>query len=319
MKTIMTLNLKVRYTAMSVFLSVAPVISFAQKFYNTQQNWAMNKKELAIGIGATSFLGDLGGADRIGTNYSLRDINFKSTQIGGSLSFRYRFRPHFATSTMVNAGMLSGSDAWTAEPIRNMRNLSFRSFFVMVSQRFEIILLMNERLGRSGSARFLEHNEQLYLIGGIGAMYFNPKAMYEGSWTTLHDKHTEGQGLSGGPSEYKRITATVPAGVGFRMGIGHFWRIGLEAMYVKTFSDYIDDVSGVYYDPAIIGATYGPQAAYLSNPSGTPEAFNPGSQRGSSQKDAFFYVNIMLTRNITYKSAFGIKRSHKYHWGRAKF
>nr|WP_294858362.1 hypothetical protein [uncultured Fluviicola sp.] len=266
----------------------------------------MNKEEISIGLGATGFLGDLGGADQIGTYYSLRDIDVNSTHIGGSISYRYRFLPHFATSTMVNVGMLRGSDALTAEPIRNRRNLSFRSFFTMVSQRFEIIVLTNERVGR-GSKGVIDHNEQLYLIGGIGAMYYNPKAMYQGSWVTLHDKHTEGQGLSGGPAEYKRVTATIPVGIGFRMGISRLWRIGLEVTYVKTFSDYIDDVSGEYYDPAIIGATYGPNAAYLSNPSTTPEAFNPGSQRGGKQKDAFFYVNIMLTRNITYKSFSRVK------------
>lgn len=301
---------------MFIFLSVTPLISFSQELFNTQRNWAMNKKELSIGLGATSFLGDLGGADRIGTNYGPRDLDIYSTQIGGSLSYRYRFHPHFATSTMVNAGMLSGSDALTDEPIRNMRNLSFRSFFVLLSQRFEIILLANERGGRK-SGRFTNHNEQLYLIGGIGAMYFNPKAKYQGSWVTLHDKHTEGQGLSGGPAEYKRITAAIPVGAGFRMGISRMWRIGLEVTYVKTFSDYIDDVSGEYYDPAIIGAAYGPHAAYLSNPSSTPEAFNPGSQRGGKQKDAFFYVNVMVTRNITYKSIAGPNRRQAHN--RAKF
>lgn len=300
MKTIRTLIMKMRYPTLTI-LSLVPIISFGQSsILNSQRNWAMNKHEISIGLGATGFLGDLGGANQEGSSYNLKDIDFNSTNIGGSLSYRYRFHPYFATSTMVNAGMLRGSDEFTTEPSRNRRNLSFRSFFVMLNQRFEIIVLANERV--SGKSR-VDHNEQLYLIGGIGAMYFNPKAMYQGSWTTLHDKHTEGQGLSGGPAEYKRITATIPMGVGFRLGIGRLWRIGLEVTYVKTFSDYIDDVSGEYYDPAIIGAMYGPNAAYLSNPSATPEAYNSGSQRGGKQKDAFFYANIMLTRNITYKSS----------------
>ncbi|MNK12890.1 hypothetical protein D3C87_309680 [compost metagenome] len=291
-------------------LSIVSTLSFAQSSnFNTQRNWAMNKKEISIGLGATSFLGDLGGANQIGTDYSLKDIDFNSTHFGGSASFRYRFHPYYATSTMVNVGMLRGNDALTAEPIRNMRNLSFRSFFVMLSQRFEIIVLANEKIGRRynipGLKGFTDHNEQLYLIAGIGAMYYNPKALYQGGWVNLYDMHTEGQGLPGGPAQYSRITATVPLGVGFRMGINRMWRIGLEATYVKTFSDYIDDVSGVYYDPAIIGATYGPAAAYLSNPSNNPSAFNPGSQRGDKQKDAFLYVNIMVTRNITYKSSSG--------------
>lgn len=301
MKTIMTLNDRIRYPIVTIF-SMVSLISNSQHL-NTQQNWAVNKHELSLGLGVTGFLGDLGGADQVGSSYNPKDIDLNSTHVGGSFAYRYRFHRYFATSTMINAGMLRGSDAFTAEPIRNMRNLNFRSFFTMVSQRVEIILFANERAGRTRrSGRFVEHNEQLYVIGGIGAMYFNPETKYQGSWTSLRDKHTEGQGLSGGPSEYKRITAAIPMGVGFRMGVGKLWRIGLEVTYVKTFSDYIDDVSGAYYDPAVIGAAYGPNAAYLSNPSETPEVFNPGSQRGGKQKDAFFYANIMLTRNITYKS-----------------
>jgi len=302
------MNAQLKALTTSAILFIVPIISLAQSSnYNTQKNWAMNKKEIAIGIGATGFLGDLGGSDQIGTYYNPKDIDLNSTQLGGALSYRYRFHPNFATSTMVNAGVLKGSDAMTDERIRNMRNLNFRSLFVMISQRFEIILLANERVGRkhqfSRSGGFLEHNEQLYLIGGIGAMYFNPKAMYQGQWVALHGMHTEGQGLAEGPAEYKRVTATIPLGIGFRMGMSRLWRVGLEVTYVKTFSDYIDDVHGNYYDPAVLESHYGASSAYLSNPSDTPEAFNPGSQRGGKQKDAFFYVNVMFTRNITYSAA----------------
>ncbi len=291
-------------------LSIVSTVSLAQTSnFNTQRNWAMNKKEISFGLGATNFLGDLGGANQIGTDYSLKDLDFNSTHIGGAVSFRYRFHPYYATSTYLNMGMLRGSDALTADPVRNMRNLSFRTFFVNLSQRFEIIVLANEKIGRRynipGLRGFTDHNEQLYLIAGIGAMYYNPKALYQGGWVTLRDMHTEGQGLPGGPANYSRITATVPLGIGARMGINRMWRIGIEATYVKTFSDYIDDVHGVYYDPAIIAASYGPQAAYLSNPSSNPSAFNPGSVRGHKQKDAYLYVNIMVTRNITYKAASG--------------
>lgn len=301
MKAIHSLIFRIRYPILSIFIMVSS--TFDAQHLNTQQNWAVNRHELSLGFGATGFLGDLGGADQAVSDYSLKDIDFNSSHLGGSFSYRYRFHRNFATSTMIHAGMLQGSDVFTAESVRNMRNLSFRSFFTMVSQRIEIILLANERVGRNRrSGRYIDHNEQLYVVGGVGGMYFNPKTRYQGSWITLHDKHTEGQGLSGGPAPYKRITATVPLGAGFRMGIGPLWRIGLEITYVKTFSDYIDDVSGKYYDPAMIEASYGPDAAYLSNPSENPEAFNPGSQRGGKQKDAFFYANIMLTRNITYKS-----------------
>jgi len=164
MKAIMILLIRMSCITLSV---IAPIISYGQ-FLNTQQNWAENKHEFSLGLGVTGFLGDLGGADQVVADYSLKDVDINSSHIGGSLSYRYRFHRNFATSTMVNMGMLRGSDALTAEPYRNMRNLSFRSFFTMLSQRFEIILLANERVGRKATS--IDHNEQLYLIGGIGAM-----------------------------------------------------------------------------------------------------------------------------------------------------
>lgn len=294
-----------KYISLSI-ITLFSTLSFSQgSNFNTQRNWAMNKKEISLGLGVTQFLGDLGGANRIGTDYSLRDLDFPSTSLGGSLSYRYRFHPYYATSTMLNIGMVRGNDALTTDPARNGRNLSFRSIIINLSQRIEIIVLANEKIGRRynipGLRGFTDHNEQLYLIAGIGAMYYNPKTMYNGSWVALQPLHTEGQGLSGGPDQYKRITASVPLGIGFRMGINRMWRIGIEATYVKTFSDYIDDVGGVYYDPAILAAQYGPTSAALSD---RASYYNvPGDMRGQKQKDAVFYLNLMVTRNITYKSS----------------
>jgi hypothetical protein len=78
------------------------------------------------------------------------------------------------------------------------------------------------------------------------------------------------------------------------------WRLGLEATYVKTFSDYIDDVSGVYYDKSKFQSGL---AAHFSNPAKQNlDWFRPGDQRGDpTHKDAYYHLNIILTRNITYK------------------
>jgi hypothetical protein len=46
------------------------------------------------------------------------------------------------------------------------------------------------------------------------------------------------------------------------LGISSIWRLGSEATYVKTFSDYIDDVSTVYQDPTGLI----PDIAHFSNP-----------------------------------------------------
>ena len=292
-------------TYLTVFIATSTLAQSSN--FNTQRNWSMNKKELFFGVGATAFLGDLGGRNRIGTDYSLADIDMNSTGIGGVLGFRYRFHPNYATTTSFNVGLLRGSDAKTAEIIRESRNLSFRSMVFEVSQRFDVILLSNEKVGKRYNIRkhkgFRDKSDQLYLFGGIGVSYFNPKAQYNGSWVALKPLHTEGQGLEGGPEVYSNFTATIPLGIGFRMGISKMWRLGLELTYVKTFTDYIDDVHGTYYDPAILAANYGEASAYLSNPSNQNQHwFAPGQQRGDKDLDAYFYANIIVVRNITYKN-----------------
>lgn len=307
------------------YLAVITLIAnmaFAQPTnFNTQRNWSMNKKELIIGFGATNFLGDLGGANQNGTDYSLKDIDFPSTSLGGVLGYRYRFHPYYATSTILNVGMVRGNDAKTSDVIRNSRNLHFRSPIINLSQRIEVIVLANEKIGRRynipGLKGFKDHNEQLYFFTGIGITYFNPKAQYNGSWIALRPLSTEGQGLDGGPGKYLPVTATIPFGVGMRMGINRFWRIGLEATYVKTFSDYIDDVHGTYYDPAILATEVGPEAAYLSNPAQQNATwFSPGDQRGDKQNDALFYVNLTIYRNITYST---VGRGPHIRFGKPKY
>jgi hypothetical protein len=277
-----------------------------------------------IGFGGTQFLGDLGGRDQIGTDFSLADLDWPSTSLGGMIGYRFRFHPYWATTSSLNIGMLKGDDALTNEIIRESRNLHFRTMIFEFQQRIECIILANEKFGhRYGlgghSKKMGNHNEQVYLFTGAGVSYFNPKAQYNGKWVALRPLSTEGQGLDGGPAKVLGVTATIPFGIGARMGIGRMWRIGIEATYVKTFSDYIDDVSTVYYDRDILAAQVGPEAAFLSNPSTQNTTwFAAGQQRGDKQKDAYFYLNLTVARNITYKDYAKARRMNKWK-GRYKF
>lgn len=310
--------------ALLISIAFTSNVSAQHTNFNTQRNWSLNKKEILFGLGATQFLGDLGGKDRIGKDYSLADLDFPSTNMGGMLGFRYRFHPYFATTTTLTMGMLRGNDALTNEIIRNSRNLHFRSFFVELAQRLDIILWANEKFGArykiKGLKSMRDKNDQFYIFGGIAATYFNPKAMYQGKWTALRPLKTEGQGLTDGAKPYGPVTFAIPMGVGIRFGLNRMWRMGVEASYVKTFTDYIDDVGTTYYDPTILASEVGAASAYLSNPSVENSTwFAPGQQRGDKQKDAYFYINVVVTRNITYKDYAGQRNKHTWRGGRYKF
>jgi len=60
----------------------------------------------------------------------------------------------------------------------------------------------------------------------------------------------------------------------------------------------MDDVSTVYADPVNLSS----EAAALANPVVGNPAFAPGEKRGDpNQKDAYYHMNIVVTRNLTYK------------------
>jgi hypothetical protein len=88
-------------------------------------------------------------------------------------------------------------------------------------------------------------------------------------------------------------------GFGLSKKVWNYWMLGLEFSYRKTFSDYLDDVSTVYYNNDRIYAERGEMAAYLADPShgfyyddnGNKVPLNStgeGMQRGDPEdKDAF--------------------------------
>jgi hypothetical protein len=297
---------------------------FAQQSnFNTQRNWSKNKKELLFGFGGTQFLGDLGGRDQEGTDYSLVDMDFKSTSLNLFGGYRFRWSPFWSTRSQLSIGLVRGSDELTQDIVRNSRNLHFRSPIVDFQQRIEFILFANEKMGAryllagTNRTRMYEKNNQFYLFTGIGVTYFNPQARYNGSWVNLRPLSTEGQGLAGGPKKYLPVTATIPFGFGYRWAIEEQWRLGFEATYVKTFTDYMDDVSGTYYDPSLLGS---PAAQYLSNPSNQNQSwFQPGEIRGHEEKDAYFYLNFVVYKNITYKSYAKRNKMKGFKGAKAKF
>ena len=139
---------------------------------------------------------------------------------------------------------------------------------------------------------------------------------YNNAWVRLKPMRTEGQGLPGGPDEYKNVQVCIPLGFGIRRAFTKNWSGGLELQYTKTFTDYIDDVSTRYYDPQALVDARGPVAAYLANPAlNTPEAggiyaTGIGQQRGDeTDLDAYLFLKFQFHYKIyKYKTQGG----HKY-------
>jgi hypothetical protein len=303
---ILFLILATNYNNYFILVRRIIVILFLISSVSQAQTWKRYRKEITIGIGATNFLGDLGGADQIGTHI-MKDLEFSTTKPDISASFRYYFTPQISGRAGIFYGLISGSDNLTGHPARENRNLSFKSNIWEISAQAEFSGLTVYREGHRYNIKKAHGYKnilfQAYGFLGVGAFHFNPKGYYRGKWYNLQELGTEGQGLPGEPDKYKRFGVCLPFGAGFRYGISRTLNIGLEYGIRKTFTDYIDDVSGVYYDNKTIEDNYGAAAAYFADPSakndGKDSWTSVGQDRGHpNYKDSYMFMFVTLNYRI---------------------
>ncbi|MBL4654387.1 MAG: hypothetical protein JKY33_01010 [Bacteroidia bacterium] len=315
-------------------LSIILVIIFFIIDFTNAQPWKRKRWE-AIGIiGVSNFLGELGGTDDIGGEgmAGFRDIEFKTTRHAIGIGMQYRMGEQFYSKINLIHGKVAGNDNLTNEPFRRWRNLHFRSPIVELS--YNVMFTINkEQGGHRYKLKGVRGRKSLqmntYFFVGIGGIWFNPKAKYEGKWVALRKLGTEGQGLPQitfpdikepiSPSKkYSPVTLVIPIGLGFRRQINRQLNMAIEYGIRKTFTDYLDDVSTVYYDPFLmsdmaadlsIGAnefkdlSLDPNASIQSV---TDPHFSyttsPGQRRGDPD-DKDVYMFFVLTFNYVMKDS----------------
>lgn len=239
--------------------------------------------ELGVFGGISFYRGDL-------NNFSNPFIFVKPA---GGLFLRRNFNPRFSFRGNALYGQVEASDAETQSVLQQQRNLSFRSSIIEGSMQFEFNYL-SFMVGAEKS-----YPATTYLFLGMGAFWFNPQANYNGDWVNLQPLGTEGQGTSLSTKEkYNRVQPSLPMGIGLKVALGDKGCLGFEWGMRKTFTDYIDDVSGSYVDPVLLAAEKGTAAADLSDRGNYIDPALPmiGRQRGNSKnKDWYSFLGITLS------------------------
>lgn len=292
-------------------------ISTNAQYFDWDRTNKRYKNEIMLGFGASNFLGDLGGRDQIGTTF-IYDLEFTHFNFAMTLGYRRNLSKYFAVRANFNFSQVSGDDALTQEPFRNNRNLKFHSniFDLSVMAEWYLYRARPSHIHRLKGPRGKHgRNHELYLFTGLGGFYFNPKADYNGKTYNLKEYRTEGQGLEGGPKEYSNFSISIPVGIGFNYRINRLFKIALEMSYHKTFTDYIDDVSGLYYNNDIIRAEFGDEAAFLADPNKgeiTGQTATGQIRGDSSEMDAFLNAFFSVQYRIYDRNGGGRGRSHKF-------
>lgn len=295
---------------MNKFIPILLLIITTSLASHAQSNkWKRMRYEFFGGLGATNFLGELGGSDESGSNF-VKDFEFSQTRMGGTAGIRYWIARRVAIQSAFSFGYVRGDDSKTNNEFRQNRNLHFRSPILEGQLRLEYNLIA-EKKGHRYNLRKVRgrpgNNVTLDVFAGIAGFWFNPQAQYQDVWYNLQPLGTEGQNYIDTREPYSRISMSIPFGFQVKYIINRKWSVGLEFGPRFSFTDYIDDVSTTYADPDLVSIAAGGNyiAGELADPSFSrstdPNMTAAGQQRGNSFDDDL-YMFMFATVNYKVKT-----------------
>lgn len=248
---------------------------------------------LLIFTGANVYAQTLESGIMGGGMYYLGDINSKShfNQIKPAVGLiaRYNIDNRWSFKFNLLKGSVTDNDSLYSDQTNLERGLQFRSSITEIGVMAEFNFWPYE----TGNTNEITP----YIFGGISAFFFHPDLENPtnfGVLNGLRDEHTEGQ-VKGTDevesTEYKESSISIPFGIGIKYSLTD--RIGLSVEWGlrKTFTDYLDDISGNYYldAPDMTSSV----AVLLSDPTKSHYA---GMQRGNPEtKDWYAFFGISLT------------------------
>lgn len=260
------MRLKPLLIVLCLALSV-PELVLSQSFYTVRNQRSVI---LSGGTGSSTYYGDL-----VNPGVSLK------YQPNLNVGLQYFIHPRVSARAELNWFRLEGSDANASDEGRKKRNLSFSS------DCFELTASGLINLYSNGPRFYRRPKINFYGFAGIGLLYFNPKADYKGQSYSLQPLHTEGV-------SYSLVTPVIPYGLGVRLRIGPYTNIVVEGGWRKTFTDYLDDVSGKYVNPNTFTDPTALALADRSPEVGAP-AHTAGQIRGNpSAYDSYFLLNAKV-------------------------
>jgi hypothetical protein len=278
-------------------------------------NFGDARVEAGLNFGPTFFLGDLGGKVGKGTTF-IKDLNYELTKLmkgafisvyptdwmGFRLAAQYTYLE--GRDNIINTHGVD--ELW-----RKQRNLDFKSNVWEAYTALEFFPIGYFNRGNDD----YEGRFRPYVFVGVGLFHFNPKGSLTDqngnvTWHELQRLKTEGQDMPEypGKKQYSLMKMNIPYGGGFKYLLSEKVNIGLELLYRKTFTDYIDDVSTTYIDPndfdknlnaadAAIARQIHDKTVGIVTPG--VNRYDPGVQRGNpNNKDAYFSFLFKLGINL---------------------
>lgn len=277
----------------------------AQYYYNNSK-YLEGDVHFEIGLtgGLMNALTDLGGKKGIGKNF-IKDLRWKTARPSYGAYFAATYRYAVTGRIEGTFGQVVGYDSILKNVAsstggRYERNLSFRSKIAEVQLAVEVHPLFFKSYDEDESPRFSP-----YAVFGAGYFSFDPEANLNGTWYRLEPLRLEGQGFNEYPDRkpYDLRQVNLMGGLGLKYEINDFLNARIELVHRKLFTDYLDDVSTDYINPALFyqylpaaQAGIAQQLFFRRNELNASDAQPlPGDQRGDPKdKDAYFTIQAKI-------------------------
>src|ERR1700735_2100286 len=233
-----------------------------------------------------------GGFSNYNGDLQSQDYTTQQSHLSFGAGIQYNLNGHFSLLSNLTYGKVGASDSYSPFADLRARNLSFETNIGEWNVLVEYNLL-----------DLRDHRVTPYVFVGAAVYHFNPYA-YDttGKKVYLRPLSTEGEGLPQYPSrkEYALTQMAIPFGGGIKFRISDRVALAYEIGLRKLFTDYLDDVSTRYVDPAILLAAKGPEAvemAYRGNEIKGGSAYPAAGtiRGGSSHKDWYYMSGLRVT------------------------
>jgi len=245
--------------------------------------------------------GEFGGSIGLAHYFGYLNTNaaINRPKFSAGLFFIKQFNNYVGLKIAADYARVGYSDIYSKNAVEQRRNLSFNSniWEASLSGYFNFFKFMP---GVEG------YNYTPYVSLGVGVFSFDPYAYLGGQKYFLRPLGTEGQGSSLYPDRkpYSSMAICFPVGVGVKYAFNERFNIGLEITHRFTTTDYLDDVSKTYVDPAVFpplpdgSPSPGLLLSDRSYELGTPIGIK-GRQRGvETNKDQFITAMIYFSFNL---------------------
>ena len=291
--------------AMAGIFTTAAYAQDASRIYIEPDGWS-----IGMNLGTTDMWGDVG-TKTIPDHYSNSKYLDKVFAMGGMFG-RYSIHPCLAVRFGLNYGTIYATDEWNYDKAQYATTQGADAYQRYARQQksksniFESYVMMEFSPLRYNPESVRANRKGQVIFGlGLGYFHFTPKSTIGlgTKYVNIYDLHIEGDGFgSGFPPTYSLWQFCIPMSIGYRWDLGKHINLGVEFMYRKTFTDYLDGVSGKYIDKAEYAKHLSPSeaadAALIQDKAYYNNLAQPnvaGNIRGNSaDKDAYSSINITL-------------------------